>query len=152
MPPLDPWPVEPDYRVSGEGHNDGEVKLDGAGLPTLSTTAPPEFDGPPGHWSPENLLVAAAADCFILTFRGVARASRLEWERLSCEVEGVLDRADGVNRFTELTIRPVLTLFDETSRDKAQRCLEKAERACLVTNSLLTRKTLLPRIEIETLA
>ena len=39
------------------------------------------------------LLIAAVADCFILTFRAVARASRFEWISLGCTVDGVLDRA-----------------------------------------------------------
>ena len=48
-------------------------------LPDLETAPPPEFDGPGGLWSPENLLCAAVADCFILTFRAIASFSRLSW-------------------------------------------------------------------------
>jgi organic hydroperoxide reductase OsmC/OhrA len=57
-----------------------------------------------GQWSPETLLVAAAVDCFVLTFRAIAAASKLPWERLSCNGEGTLDRVDGVTRFTALAL------------------------------------------------
>ena len=135
------------YRVAAEGAEKGEVTVSSAGLPDLATTAPPGFGGPEGSWSPESLLTASVADCFVLTFRAVARASGLEWESLSCEVEGVLDREDRVTRFTRFEVSPVLRIADEARREKAQRCIDKAERGCLITNSLNAEVVLKPRIE-----
>ena len=91
-------------------------------------------------WSPEDLLVACAADCLILTFRAVANASKLNWEALSCEVTGTLERVDRVVQFTELKIAAELRIDAQENADKASRLLEKAEQNCLVTNSL-TAKT-----------
>ncbi|HET6591531.1 MAG TPA: OsmC family protein, partial [Xanthomonadales bacterium] len=93
------------YHVDAAGGPEGEVRTTGAELPPIAVTSPPEFGGPEGCWSPETLLVAAVADCFILTFRAIARASRYEWRELACTVEGTLDRIDGVTRFTEFRIR-----------------------------------------------
>ena len=102
----------------------------------MSTSAPPEFDGPPGYWSPETLLAAAVADCYILSFRAVARASRLEWQSLEVDVEGVLDKIDGVNRFTQFTLRPRVCIADPEAETLAHGVLAKAKKVCLVTNSL----------------
>jgi peroxiredoxin-like protein len=102
----------------------------------LTTAAPAEFDGPGGLWSPETLLVGSAADCFAITFRGVARASRLEWIDMSCEVTGTLDRTDGVMRFTRIDLHVRLTLSDGGSEELAGRVLDKAKRNCLITSSL----------------
>ncbi|HZL94681.1 MAG TPA: OsmC family protein, partial [Vicinamibacterales bacterium] len=85
---------------------------------------------------PETLLVAAVADCLILTFRAVARASKLSWRSLECSAEGVLDRVDGVSRFTEVRLHARLTLPEGGDIERGKRLLEKAEKACLVTNSL----------------
>lgn len=124
------------YRVHAKGETAGSVEVGGAGLAPLATWPPPEFDGPPGQWSPEALLLAAIADCFVLSFRAVARASRFEWQRLEVDVQGVLDRVDGVTRFTKFTVVPHLELVHEGDAVRARAVLEKAKRVCLVTNSL----------------
>jgi organic hydroperoxide reductase OsmC/OhrA len=74
----------------------GTVLVTAGDLPDIATAPPPEFDGPSGIWSPETLLIASIADCFILTFRGVARAAHFEWEKLEAHVEGTLERAEKV--------------------------------------------------------
>ena len=135
------------YRVSAAGGAEGEVNVSSAGLPALSTSPPPQFGGDGDQWSPETLFVAAVADCFVLTFRSVARASGLEWESLHCDVEGLLDRQERTTRFTRFEVRPVLRIADESKRDRAERCLEKAERACLITSSLTAEVALESRVE-----
>ncbi len=80
--------------------------------------------------------MAAVADCFILTFRAIARVSKLKWSHLSCTSEGVLDCVDGVTRFTEVLIRANLQLPESQDNERGYRLLEKAEKSCLITNSL----------------
>ena len=106
------------------------------GLPDLDTAPPPEFDGPGGVWSPETLLVAAIVDCFILTFRGVSRAARFDWVRLEAHVDGTLERDSGVTQFVRYTTRAILTVKPNADHAKAQELLERAEKVCLVANSL----------------
>jgi peroxiredoxin-like protein len=130
------------YAVHAAADPEGAVHVGSDGLPTLTTAPPPQYGGPGGQWSPETLLVAAAADCFILTFRAIALGSKLPWRRLECEAEGVLDRAGGVVQFTELRLRARLVVPAGGDRDRATRLLEKAENACLITNSLKLRPTL----------
>lgn len=133
------------YNVSAAAQSEGDVAVLSEGLPSLATAPPPQFGGSGGQWSPETLLVAAAADCFILTFRAIAAASKLAWRQITCSAEGVLDRADGVVRFTELHLQVRLVLPGDGDRERAQRLLEKAEKGCLITNSLV----LTPVLEAE---
>ena len=49
------------YHVAATGESVGEVCVEAADLPPLTTAAPPEFDGPGDVWSPETLLVGAIA-------------------------------------------------------------------------------------------
>lgn len=124
------------YAVTAAGGGSGTLELRSAGLPSLVTAPPAEFDGPGDAWSPETLLVGAVADCFILTFRAVARAARFEWSALECQVEGRLERAEGGAQFTAFRTVATLTLAPGTDGAKARELLERSERNCLVANSL----------------
>lgn len=124
------------YRVTASGGVTGDVELGATGLPVLQSQSPPEFDGPGDRWSPESLLVGAVADCFILTFRPIARASGVAWTSLDCEVTGTLDRIDQGLQFTHFDLAARLVVAREDDVALAQRALEKAKRNCLISSSL----------------
>lgn len=124
------------YRVAAGAESEGDVYLTSAGVAPLLSAPPAEFDGPGDRWSPEALLVAAVADCFILSFRGVAGASDLPWISLECEVEGTLERVEGTTKFTGFNVNAALYVPEGINEDKAHRLLEKAEAVCLITSSL----------------
>lgn len=143
---MHPYPHH--YRAAARAAGAGPVTVSADTLPDIATDAPPEFGGPPGHWSPETLLVAAVADCFILSFRAIARASKLEWQSLAVDVEGVLDRVEGVTRFTHVRVAPRLTIAPGVDEALAHRVLERSERSCLITNSLSAERELAPTVQV----
>lgn len=124
------------YSVAALADAEGEVALMSERLPSLSSAPPAEFGGPGDRWSPETLLVAALADCFVLTFRAIARASKLSWLSLRCEVEGTLDRVERVTQFTGFVVRVSLRVPEGANQEQAKRLLARAEQSCLITNSL----------------
>lgn len=124
------------YTVNAIAAESGDVRLEAGRLPALTSGPPAEFGGTGDRWSPETLLVAAVADCFVLTFRAIARASKLEWHDLKCNVVGKLERVERVGKFTEFTVSATLKAPPQTDSGRAKRLLEKAEEACLITNSL----------------
>ena len=134
------------YQVRAAARPEGEVAVDSDRLPTLQTAPPAEFDGPGDRWSPETLLCAAVADCFILSFRAIARASKFEWQSLECGVEGKLDRVEGKSRFTHIQVKATLRVAAGTDEARAVKLLEKAEQSCLITNSLLAERHLEPTV------
>lgn len=131
---MQPFPHR--YRIRASLAPEGTVRLAGQDLPELESMPPPEFDGPGGYWSPETMLLAALIDCFALTFRVIAKGSRLEWRELSAEVEGLLERADGNSRFTQFHTRARLVVPPGTDVARARTLMEKAEKGCLISNSL----------------
>jgi peroxiredoxin-like protein len=137
---MDAYPHH--YRVEAAAQAEGNVTLASQRLPTLSSAPPAQFGGPGDQWSPETLLVAASADCLILTFRAIARASKLTWVRVDCDAEGVLDRVDGVTRFTQIRLNARLVLPPGGDVERARRLLEKAEKTCLITCSLKAESVL----------
>jgi peroxiredoxin-like protein len=135
------------YVVTASGETTGNIVVAAAHLPDLVTDAPAEFDGPGDCWSPETMLVGAVANCFILTFRAIARASNFEWRDLTCNVQGVLDRVDRVTQFTEMVLKVKLHIPAGADLEKAKRLLEKAEQNCLITNSLKGKVELNAEVE-----
>jgi len=140
------------YPATAKAAAEGNVTITSLGLVALETASPAEFGGPGDRWSPETLLVASVADCFILTFRAVARASKLEWSALECHVDGVLERVEKVTRFTAFKVRAVLDVPEGTNESKAQRLLDKAERSCLITNSMTADVHLETEVRVAGLA
>lgn len=124
------------YRVKGIGRLAGDIELTADRLAAIHSASPAEFDGPGDRWSPETLLVGAVADCFILTFRAIAKASSLSWVALECEVTGTLDRVDRAMQFTHFNIEAHLRVAAGVDVEAARLALEKAERNCLISRSL----------------
>ena len=124
------------YKVGAKARPSGDVQITSPGLATIASTSPPEFGGPEGNWSPETLLVASIADCFNLTFRAIARASKFDWYDLECEAQGRLEKFNSITRFTSFDLKVKLSVPEGAMKAKAHRLLEMAENNCLVTNSL----------------
>jgi organic hydroperoxide reductase OsmC/OhrA len=131
---MHPYPHR--YIAAAAGGPADAVEVTSPPLPGITTAPPPEFDGPGGLWSPETLLCASIADCFVLTFRSVSRAARFEWLRLECRVEGTLERIEHISQFTRYTTYCTLTVPQGADAAKARDLLERAERGCLIANSL----------------
>ncbi len=144
---MHPYPHT--YIVSARGAGTGSITVSSPQLPSLETAPPPEFDGPGGVWSPETLLCASIADCFILTFRAVARAARFEWLQLECRVEGVLERVERSSQFTRYTTFADLVVPPGADADKARDLLQRAEHGCLVANSLRGTRELEVRVTVD---
>ena len=138
-----------EYRVHafGAGGRNGVVGAEGV-LSSISFSAPPEFLGEAGRWTPEHFLVAAVASCFVSTFSGMAEKSRLGFASFNLEAEGVLGNEDGTWRFTEIKLRPIVKVLSEEDRDRAIRLLEKAEKSCLIARSLQCKFTLFPAVKV----
>jgi len=128
---MHPFPHQ--YTVGAAVRPDGDVPL---------SVPPKEFDGPGNQWSPEQLLTAAVADCFVLNFRAIATASKFRWLELQASTRGTLDKAQGIMRFTRFETHAKLHVPAGTDLERAKRLLEKSESSCLVANSLSSERHL----------
>ncbi len=147
---MHPYPHT--YVARASGARAGVVAVDSPELPALETSAPPQFDGPAGVWSPETLLCASLADCFILTFRALSRSAPLEWQHLECRVEGTLERTAAGLQFTRYLTVAKLAVAAGTDTAKARQLLERAEHGCLIANSLRGARTLEAEVIEQTLS
>jgi organic hydroperoxide reductase OsmC/OhrA len=108
-----------------------------AELPPIMTSAPPEFQGEPGYWTPEHLLVAALESCFMTTFVAIAERSKLPFLSYRSSAIGRLETtATNGLELAQVTVRPVIRIEHEEERDKVRKVLEKTEKNCIVSKAL----------------
>jgi peroxiredoxin-like protein len=130
------------YQMKATG---GPVEHIHVGAPNINelVIAPPlQFGGPGNEWSPEDLFMASITSCFILSFRAIARASKLTWISLECDSEGLLERIEGKTCFTKVVTTAHLVIPATETIENAEQLLHKADKSCLVANSLTTEMQL----------
>ncbi|MEX2336439.1 MAG: OsmC family protein [Fulvivirga sp.] len=116
----------------------------------IEVATPPEFPkGMAGIWSPEHLFTAAVSSCFMTTFLAIAENSKLEFTNLTCPAEGILDKKEGKFAITEIVLKPVLSIPNEADREKAEKIMIKAEKACLISNSITSEVHLETKVLVK---
>ncbi len=125
------------FPLSVEWIGERRVAAHVDGKPTIEIAPPPVFKGTdPATWSPEDLLVAAAASCLAVTFTGLATRAGLAYTRLKVHGDGVAGiRPDGRFGFTRLKLRLELET-EQADQTQARELAEKAEQTCLFSASL----------------
>ncbi|WP_416903065.1 OsmC family protein [Micromonospora echinospora] len=119
------------YRDYGRDH---EVTADGPAA--IAGSADPAFRGDPGRWNPEQLLVAALAQCHMLSYLALCA-------RQGVVVTGYVDRARGTmaqqgdgGHFTSVVLRPVVRVATTGMRTRALALHEQAHAVCFIANSV----------------
>ncbi len=137
------------YQTSVKWTGDRRAVLAADGLPDLEVATPPEFPGGhPGIWSPEHLYTAAAEACLMTTFLAIAANSRLEFKSYESAAEGTLEKTESGFLMTRITLRPKIVVAEPGQIERARRIVEKAEKLCLISNSMKTRVELVPEVTV----
>ena len=107
---------------------------------SITVATPPEFPkGMEGLWSPEHLLVAAVSSCLMTTFLAIAENFKLNFTHFSVSAKGKLETVEGKYMISEITLFPKVGVTDEADFEKAEKILQKAEKACLISNSVKSK-------------
>jgi peroxiredoxin-like protein len=113
----------------------------------IEVATPPEFPkGVPGIWSPEHLFTASVSSCLMTTFLAIAENSKLEFTSFNCKAKGKLELVEGKYLITEIILEPTVTITTKDNLEKAERVLKKSEAACLISNSIKSKITMIPKI------
>ena len=106
----------------------------------LTLASDPAFLGDPALLNPEQLLVAAASSCQMLSFLAVAARSRLDVVRYDDTTEAVMPEDDRPVRITRIDIHARVVLADtdrpRPTEERLQHLAEIAHRECFIANSL----------------
>lgn len=108
------------------------------GKQSVAVSSPPEFQGMSGLWTPEDMFVASAETCTMLTFLAFAKRKNLSILSYSSKAEGILEFVDGGYRFSRITVRPKIQVSDTEAVGVAKKILQEAHRHCFISNSIRT--------------
>lgn len=127
------------YRVAAwwTSGRTGLAKSDSAPN-AIHFTAPTEFGGLEGRWTPEELLLASIASCFSVTARVVAMRDRFDFSDLEVEAKGIVGKVNWGYRFRQIIVHPRLTIASQDGAERGLGVLKQAESLCLVSRALGT--------------
>lgn len=116
-----------------------------SGAPELTISADPAFRGDPAQLNPEQLLLAAASSCQLLSFLAVAARARIDVVAYADEAVAIMPDDVRPTRITEIVLRPRITVRGDASR--VPRLVEIAHSECFIANSLAVSMRIEPTIE-----
>jgi peroxiredoxin-like protein len=110
-----------------------------AGNLKTKISIPPEMDGPGVGTNPDEMLLGAAATCYIITLAAMMEYSKLEKISLTMESEGIVDVTNGVITYKKIIHHPTIVLKADASKKDVQlahKLMEKAERSCMISRAI----------------
>jgi peroxiredoxin-like protein len=97
---------------------------------------PPEMDGPGIGTNPDEMLLGAAATCYIITLAAMLERSKINKNSLTMTSEGIVDISNGIITYKKIIHRPHLILQSEKDLVLAQKLARKAEISCMISRAL----------------
>jgi organic hydroperoxide reductase OsmC/OhrA len=120
------------YRAYGRRH-----EVTAPERPAIAGSSDPAFRGDPDRWDPERLLVASLSQCHMLGYlHQCADAGVVVVAYEDHAVGTMVQSADGGGRFTEVVLRPAVTVADESMLEQARALHERAHELCFIANSV----------------
>lgn len=106
------------------------------GRPDIAVSADPAFRGDADCATPEDLLVAALSSCHMLWYLHLCAVKGVVVLSYQDTAEGMMVEEPGNGRFTEVVLRPVVTVAFGSDPDRAIRLHERAHQECFIANSV----------------
>jgi organic hydroperoxide reductase OsmC/OhrA len=120
------------YRAYGRDH-----QVSAAGRPVIAGSADAVFRGDPDRWNPELELVAALSQCHMLSYLHVCAAAGVIVTGYADDATGMMaETDDGGGRFTEVVLRPRVTVASPGMAQAALRLHDDAHAKCFIASSV----------------
>ena len=138
------------YNVDVKWKSDRKGEMSSPELSqNIEVATPPQFPkGMENIWSPEHLFTAAVSSCLMTTFLAIAENSKLDFVHFECSSKGKLEQVEGKFLMTEVILELVVTIKNESEREKAEKVLQKSEANCLISNSVKSKITMISEIKL----
>lgn len=115
-----------------------EVGTIEAGQLKTNISIPPEMDGPGAGTNPDEMLLGAAATCYIITLAAMLERSGIHQEALTMESEAIVDVTNGVFTYEKIIHKPhvIVTPKFAAQEEKINRLIKKAETSCMISRAI----------------
>jgi organic hydroperoxide reductase OsmC/OhrA len=130
------------YEANTVWQRGKQGRIHAADRPAIDVATPPEFGGPSGVWSPEQLFVASVDSCLMSTFLFFAEKSAISVRSYDSKAVGRMDKTPDGLRFTAIDINITVGVGAESDLEKATRLQSKLEKYCPISTSLRCPVTL----------
>jgi organic hydroperoxide reductase OsmC/OhrA len=118
------------------------------GKPELAGSSDPTFRGDATRHNPEDMLVAALSTCHMLSYLHMATVAGVVVTDYRDAAEGTMVTEGDGGHFTEVVLRPVVTITAASDPAKAEAAHESAHHACFIANSVNFPVRCEPRIVV----
>lgn len=120
------------YRAYSRDH-----EISAPGKPAILASSDPAFHGDPARYNPEDLLVASLSECHMLWYLSLCARNRIIVLDYRDDASGTMEQnADGGGQFTEVTLRPVITVSAESDIEVAKHLHHEAHEKCFIARSV----------------
>jgi|SRR5579862_267801 len=136
MPTMHDYPVTVEWSGGRDGKGRFSSNHSGSSLPIA---VPPEFQGPGGGASPEELLTSAIASCYTITFGIIAANRKIPVRDVHVEAKGEVEQNGPSFKYVSVTIKPTIVVEPDSSDEQvklAEEMAHKADAYCIVTNAV----------------
>ncbi len=115
-----------------------DYMLTAPGKPPIAGSSDSVFRGDAARWNPEDLLVASLSACHQLWYLGLCAAAGIEVTAYADQAEGTMTEvsAGGAGQFTEVVLRPRVTLAAGADTAKALALHQQAHANCFIARSV----------------
>jgi len=111
-------------------------RADFEGKPSITGSADPAFKGDARLHNPEDLLVVALASCHMLSFLALAALEGVVVTGYEDEASGTMQQEGRGGRFTEVVLRPRVTLAPGADPARVEALHEEAHKTCFIASSV----------------
>ncbi|VEI06129.1 OsmC family protein [Kurthia zopfii] len=110
-----------------------------AGQLKTEISIPKEMEGPGIGTNPDEMLLGAAATCYLISLAAMLERAKIIPAQLSLKSQGIVDVTNGVFTYEKIIHQPEIELSKEaTEREFAmvEKLAQKAERTCMISKAI----------------
>jgi organic hydroperoxide reductase OsmC/OhrA len=112
-----------------------DLLISAEGNAPIEGSADKPFRGSPERWNPEELLLAALAQCHMLSYLHVAVVNGIVVTAYEDDAVGTMQQVGDGGHFTSVTLRPVVTI-SAGDPELARRIHARASELCFIAASV----------------
>ena len=131
------WTGDRGSGTSGYRDYARDVTISIDGKPDLLASADRPFRGDPGRWNPEDMLIAALAECHLLSYLHACVTAGVVVTSYRDEATGVMrEDGRGGGAFAEVVLHPQVTVAHASMIEAAEQAHHQAHDWCFIANSV----------------
>jgi organic hydroperoxide reductase OsmC/OhrA len=129
------WQGNRGSGTSGYREYGRDLLISAEGNAPIEGSADTPFRGTAERWNPEELLLAALAQCHMLSYLHVAVKNGIVVTAYEDDAVGTMQQVGEGGHFTSVTLRPVVTIA-AGDPDTARRIHAEASELCFIASSV----------------